>query len=45
MNLHELAYNIIHRESFLSLSDVSELVQISEEEIINELKRVLMLHP
>ena len=45
MDLHELAYDIIHRESFLSLSDVSELVQICEEEIIDELKNVLMLHP
>jgi asparagine synthase (glutamine-hydrolysing) len=45
MNMDELAYGIIHREGFLSLSDVSKLLRISEEEIINELKRVLMLHP
>jgi asparagine synthase (glutamine-hydrolysing) len=44
-NLEELAYNLILREGFLSLSDVSMLVQISEQEIIDELKRILSSYP
>lgn len=44
-DMNELVYGLIHRESFLSLSDVSNLVQISEEAIIDELKNVLLLYP
>jgi asparagine synthase (glutamine-hydrolysing) len=44
-DMNELVYGLIHRESFLSLSDVSNLVQISEEEIVDELKNVLLLYP
>jgi asparagine synthase (glutamine-hydrolysing) len=44
-DMNELVYSLIHRDSFLSLSDVSNLVQISEEEIIDELKNVLLLYP
>jgi asparagine synthase (glutamine-hydrolysing) len=44
-SLHELALSIIDREGFLSIHDVSELVQISEEEIIDELKSILKLYP
>jgi asparagine synthase (glutamine-hydrolysing) len=44
-SLHELALNIIHREGFLSIHDVSELVQISEAEIIDELISILKLYP
>ena len=38
INIDQLIHSTIHRESFLSLSDVSRLVQISEVEILKELK-------
>jgi asparagine synthase (glutamine-hydrolysing) len=44
-DMNELVYGIIHSESFLSLSDVSKLVQISEEAIVEEIKRVLLQYP
>jgi asparagine synthase (glutamine-hydrolysing) len=44
-DLDELVSYIMHRESFLSLSEVSKLVQIDEDAIIDELKRVLLLYP
>jgi asparagine synthase (glutamine-hydrolysing) len=44
-DMNELVHGILHTESFLSLSDVSKLVQINEEAIIDEIKRVLLLYP
>jgi asparagine synthase (glutamine-hydrolysing) len=44
-NMDELVHSIMNNEGFLSLSDVSTLVQISEDEIIDELKRVLTTYP
>jgi asparagine synthase (glutamine-hydrolysing) len=44
-DLHELVDYIIHRESYLSLNEISQLMQIDKEEIIADLKEVLMHYP